>query len=335
MDFEKIKEILKSESKYRLAQAKQAVFCDLVSSWQEVSGFSKELRDRLDKKCPLGIDAKTAVSKDGTIKAAISLRGGKIIEAVLMRFRDERNTVCVSSQTGCPMGCLFCATGKLGAGRNLTVGEILDQALFFARYLKNNFGVDEKISNIVFMGMGEPFLNYDNVMAAIRILNDPKGFALGIRHISISTCGIIEGINRFTQEDTQVNLAISLHAPNNELRDKLVPVNKSNPIEKILEAADNYILKTNRKVMFEYLMLKGVNDSEALAGELTSIMRKPLYMMNLISYNPTGDFDSSSKETVDKFSQILKSGGVGVTVRHSFGQDIKAACGQLAGSDKN
>jgi len=331
MEIEALKQVLNSEAKYRLVQSMQAVFKDLVSDWNEATVLPKELQEKLKKNCSLEIDSQIVVAKDGTTKALINLADGKKVEVVLMRYRDERNTVCVSSQAGCPMGCLFCATGKMGTGRNLTVGEMLDQVLLFARHLKKEAGEDGEVSNIVFMGMGEPFLNYDNVMEAIKILNDPKGFALGIRYISISTCGIVDGINKFAEENLQVNLAISLHAPNDKLRSKLMPINKQNPINKVLEAVDNYIAKSSRKVMFEYLMLKGVNDSSDLARELASIMNKSLYMVNLIAYNATGDFEASPKETVDQFSEILKKMGVAVTIRHSFGREIKAACGQLAG----
>ncbi len=261
-----------------------------------------------------------------------SVKDGSKIESVLMKHEDGRRTVCVSSQVGCSVGCKFCATGQQGFKRNLTSGEIIEQVLFFARLLKKT---KEKVTNVVFMGMGEPFLNYDNVIGAIKILNDKNGFNLGSRHFSISTAGIVEGIEKLSEEKLQVNLAISLHAPNNELRSKLMPINKIYPIEKILAAVDDYIKKTNRKVMFEYLMINGVNDSEEEAEELVKILKKPLYFINLISFNPVGhsDFKPSPGWKIKKFKEVLEKNDIPVTQRYRFGREIKAACGQLAGGN--
>ncbi|MEK7478468.1 MAG: 23S rRNA (adenine(2503)-C(2))-methyltransferase RlmN, partial [Patescibacteria group bacterium] len=306
----------------------KSLFQDLINNWQEAIGLPLALREKLDKEFPIEISAESFTSKDkNTVKTLITLEDGLEVETVLMRHKDNRNTVCVSSQVGCPMNCSFCATGKMGFKRNLEVWEILEQILFFARYLKD---LNEKITNVVFMGMGEPFLNYQNVMTAIRILNDKNGFNLGARHISISTCGIIEGIKKLADEDMQINLAISLHAPDNETRSKIMPANKNYPIEKILKAVDEYIKKTNRQVMFEYIMLKNVNDSEEHAIALAKLLKKPLYMVNLIVYNPTGLFYPSPASQIKKFKEILESEGITVTQRHEFGQDIEGACGQLA-----
>jgi 23S rRNA (adenine2503-C2)-methyltransferase len=274
------------------------------------------------------------------------LEDGERIESVLMKYEKDknRNTACVSSQVGCALGCGFCATGKAGFKRNLSVDEIVKQILFWARWLKNNETLrqaqgENKINNLVFMGMGEPFLNYENVMSAIKILNDQKGFNLGARHFSISTAGIIGGINRLADEPLQINLAISLHAPNDKLRSKLMPINKKYPIKEILKAVDEYIAKTNRKVMFEYIMIDGVNDGEKQARALAKLMKKHLYhirqaqckFVNLIPCNRVGDFKPSPQEKIEKFKKILKEAGVQVSQRYSFGQDIQAACGQLAG----
>ncbi len=321
---ERLKDLLKKEPKYRLQQAKKALFRDLIKNWREATVFPLQLRGELEEKFPINISGKTSVSKDkNTQKALISLKDGLQIETVLMRHKGGRNTVCVSSQVGCPLNCAFCLTGKQGFKRNLDSWEIVQQVLFFAR--------DVKITNVVFMGMGEPFLNYDNVMEAIRILNDKEGFNLGARRISISTIGIVEGIRKLPEEKLQVNLAISLHAPENELRSKLVPVNEKYPIEKVLEAVDFYIGKTGRRVMFEYIMIKGVNDSERQAESLAKIMEKPLYFVNLISCNPTGQFKPSSTERIRKFKETLESEGISVTERYRFGRDIDGACGQLSG----
>jgi 23S rRNA (adenine2503-C2)-methyltransferase len=327
MNLTQLNETLKGEPAYRLKQAKKAVLKDLIDNWNKATTLPLNLRKLLNKESPLSINGELFFSKDQkTAKALITLKDDLKIESVLMRHH-ERNTVCVSSQVGCPLACKFCATGRMGFKRNLEPSEIVEQVLFFARYLKKS---RERVTNIVFMGMGEPFLNYKNVILAIRILNDKEGFNLGARKISISTVGITEGIKKLAQEKLQVNLAISLHAPDDKLRSQLIPVGKKYNIKKILETVDDYIKKTNRKVMFEYLMIKGLNDSNELAKELAKLMKKNLYLVNLISYNPTGCFQPSSKERIKIFKQILEKEGVLVTERYRFGREIKAACGQLA-----
>jgi len=333
MEIQKIAKILQNEPAFRSKQIKKAVFGDLIENWDEAATLPLVLRKNLQADCPLSELAaeKTLTSKDGeTLKILFLTKDGSKIESVLMKHIDERNTVCVSSQVGCSVGCEFCATGELGFKRNLSDSEIVDQVLYFARLLKKE-GI--RVTNVVFMGMGEPFLNYDNVLAAIKTLNDKDGFNLGARHISVSTVGIIEGIKKFTAEDMQVNLAISLHAPDNVLRSKLVPLNKKYPIEKVLSAVDNYIQKTKRRVMFEYLMIDGINDGEKQALSLTKLLKKPLYFLNLISYNPTGhcEFKPSPGWKIKKFKEILEREGLAVTQRHGFGKEIKGACGQLAG----
>lgn len=326
-----LENVLKNEPKYRLEQAKRAVFVDLIENWEEATALPEKAREKLNKECPLEIKAEIIESKDKkTAKAIIFLEDGKKIESVLMKYEKDkkRNTACISSQVGCALGCGFCATGKMRFKRNLSVDEIIGQVLLWERRLKQENG---KITNVVFMGMGDGFLNYDNVLEAIKILNDQKGFNLGARHFSISTAGIVEGINKLADEPMQINLAISLHAPNNELRSKLMPINKKYPIDKILEAVDKYIEKTNRKVMFEYIMIDGINDNEEQARDLAKLMKKPLYFVNLIPCNPVGEFKASPQVRIEKFKEILKSAGVQVNQRYSFGQDILAACGQLAG----
>jgi 23S rRNA (adenine2503-C2)-methyltransferase len=248
MNLSKLEEILKKEPAFRLKQAKKAVSFDLIEDWSEATTLSKDLRETLQKEVPLEIKGKMLVSKDNrTVKAAIELEDGLMIETVLMKHTDKRNTICVSSQVGCPLGCLFCVTGTMGFKRNLNPSEIVEQFLFFARQLKKN---KEKITNVVFMGMGEPFLNWENVKEAIQILNDDNCFGIGARKISVSTAGITEGIAKLNQDFPQINLAISLHAPDDKLREELMPVNKKYSIAKILKSVDKYIEKTNRKVMF-------------------------------------------------------------------------------------
>ncbi len=346
MNLNELEKILEGEPAFRLKQIKKAVFCELIENWDEATSLPKSLMEKLTQNCPISqlTIEKILNSTDGeTTKALFKLVDGCKIESVLMKHIGERITVCVSSQVGCPIGCEFCATGQQGFKRNLSSGEMVDQVLFFARTARVGDEVatsssrfaNARVTNVVFMGMGEPFLNYDNVLEAIRILNDKDGFNLGARHNSVSTAGIIEGIKKFSNEKIQVNLAISLHAPNNALRTKLMPINKTYPIEEVLTAVDNYIAKTNRKVMFEYLMIDKINDSEAQAEELAKIMKKPLYLVNLISFNPVSHstFKPSSDSRIKKFREILEKNKVAFTQRHRFGQEIQAACGQLAGGN--
>lgn len=328
MNLEILNEITKNERPFRLKQIKRALFFDAIKSWDEATTLSKILRDELKTKLPIDISGELHESKDGaTIKALITLDDGEKVETVLMRHSDRRNTVCLSSQIGCQLGCEFCATGKMGFRRNLTLSEIVMQLLYFERLLKKE---GQKVTNVVFMGMGEPFLNYNSVMDAIKTINSDECFNIGARHISISTVGIIEGIEKLTKEKLQVNLAISLHAPNDELRSKLMPINKKYPITKILAAVRKYVALTKRKVMFEYVMISGINDGEKEAEELSMIMRHRLFLVNLISYNPTGIFKPSKGETIKRFKEILSKNAINVTQRYRFGVGINAACGQLA-----
>jgi len=332
MNLKLLNNLLKNEPKYRLKQVYKVLFVDFISNWQEATVLPVSLREKLNQEFPLTIKAEIYRSKNkSTIKTLVELQDGLKVEAVLMRH-GSRNTVCLSSQVGCPLGCKFCATGAMGFKRNLRVGEIINQYLYLARYLKNNFNKNNKITNVVFMGMGEPFLNYENVIGAIRTMNDKDLIGLGARHISISTAGIADGIKKLAKENIQVNLAISLHAPEDKLRSRLMPINNKYNIKKVLLAVDYYIEKTSRRVMFEYLMIKDTNDSPAQARQLAQLMRMPLHFVNLIEYNPNAKdkFLPSPTANVKRFEDILKKEGVAVTKRNSFGQDINAACGQLA-----
>jgi len=332
MDLSKLAAVLEGQPKYRFVQAEKAVWQDLASSWEEASNLPQALRERLDIECPLKIETELDQTAKGrkTVKALITLADGESIETVLIRQKGGRNTVCVSSQVGCPLGCAFCATGTLGFRRNLKSAEIVEQVLFFARYLKAE-GRGEKIDNIVFMGMGEPFLNYQEFIKAAKFLNDPETMNIGARRLSVSTAGIVEGIKRLAGEKLQINLALSLHAADDSLRASLMPVAKKYKIYEILKAIDAYITKTGRRVMFEYLMIKGVNDSDQDARSLAKLLKKPLYLVNLIPYNETGRFQPSNPERMEKFKKILEDAGVPATIRLSFGGEIAAACGQLKG----
>lgn len=335
MNLSQLSNILKDEPKYRFNQVNQALWQEFVSSWQLVSSLPKNLREKLTTECPLEIKATVdkAQGKNKSVKALITLEDGEAIETVLIRNQDKRNTVCVSSQVGCPLACTFCATGAFGWRRNLKSEEIVEQVVFWFRYLLEE-GRGEKVDNIVFMGMGEPFLNYEEFIKAVKFLNNPETLNIGSRRMSVSTAGITEGIKRLAGEKLQINLAISLHAANDILRQDLMPVAKKYHLHELLKTVDNYITKTGRRVMFEYLMIKETNDSDQDALALAKLMARPLYLVNLIPYNPTGRFRSSSPERIQKFKDILEANGVAVTVRLSFGGDINAACGQLRGRKK-
>ncbi|MFA5107073.1 MAG: 23S rRNA (adenine(2503)-C(2))-methyltransferase RlmN [Patescibacteria group bacterium] len=312
---------------YRLKQVYQAVFKDCISDWEQATVLPKALRQQCAGTAPLSYQTDFYKSKDNrTTKATLTLSDDSVIETVLMRY-PGRNSVCVSCQVGCPVNCSFCATGQMGFKRNLTVWEIVSQVLVFARLLKED---GERVQSVVYMGMGEPFLNYDAVLSSIRLLNDPNAFGLGARHISISTSGIVPGIKKFTQENLEVNLAISLHAPNDTLRSELMPINNTYPLRQVMAVVTEYVRTTNRRVMFEYLLIDGLNDTEECALQLAELMDQPLFMVNVIPYNPTGKYKPASSKKVKEFIQTLRQNHVAVTQRFSFGQDIKAACGQLA-----
>ncbi|HOZ36385.1 MAG TPA: 23S rRNA (adenine(2503)-C(2))-methyltransferase RlmN [bacterium] len=326
---DKLKFILAAEPSYRLIQAKHLIFRELITDWAAATVFPLALRQKLQTEFPLSIKVEPFPSCDGrTIKAVFNLHDGERVEAVLMDYPGRRNTVCVSSMAGCPLRCAFCATGQIGFRRNLEAGEIIDQVLSFARFLKQK---EESVNNLVFMGMGEPFLNYDNVLEAVKILNSKDTLNIGARHFSISTAGLPESIRQLAKEKLAINLAVSLHAPDDETRRTLMPIAKQYSLGQIFSAVDYYLKETNRKVMFEYLLIKDVNDSDAAAKKLAKLMKKKLYLINLLTYNLTGFFEPTSPERLRKFHDILKRGGVDVTLRHSFGDDIAAACGQLAG----
>ncbi|OIN92359.1 hypothetical protein AUJ42_00465 [Candidatus Collierbacteria bacterium CG1_02_44_10] len=374
MNISKLGKLLASEPKYRFKQAFSAIFKDLIVDWDEATSLPLAIREQLKENCPLELEVEIIKSADGTEKALVRFEDGLAVETVLISHRDGRHTVCVSSQVGCPMGCLFCATGKIGFRRNLTREEIVEQVIYFARRLRHqyssnvlnnvekNIGSDKnvqlsepggqarrlkkqnsparhaiagdvggKITNIVFMGMGEPFLNYDNVIGAIKFLNDADTLNLGARRFSISTAGVTHGIRKLAEEKMEINLAFSLHAPDEATRNRIMPINKKYPLDKVLKEIKNYTEKTHRRVMFEYLMLDGVNDSPQQAEKLSGLLKGMLGFVNLISYNATGVFKSSPTERIKRFKQILGKNRLSVLERHRFGEGIEAACGQLAG----
>lgn len=333
MDINAVQKILEEEGQpaFRMDQVVSAVFGQLVAGWEEVMTLPGALRERLSVEVPfsgLELSAEVTSVKGDTVKFAFRLHDGNTIETVLMRHEDGRRTACVSSQAGCAMACTFCASGKFGLSRNLTTEEIIDQVLHVARILAPK---GERVSNIVMMGMGEPMHNYDNVLNALRTLNGSKTLNIGARRMTISTCGIVPGIERLAKEPMQINLAVSLHAPVDDIRSRLMPVNDAYPLDQLMPAIRSYVQKTNRKVFFEYLLIDGVNDSAETAEDLADLMNHPLYHVNLIKYHSTGAFTTSPRAKRDSFKAVLEERGVPVTHRISFGEDIMAACGQLAG----
>jgi 23S rRNA (adenine2503-C2)-methyltransferase len=335
MNLTNLNNCLAAEPKFRYAQINKALFQDFVGSWDEVSNLPKALREKLTAACPLEIKAEVFKTTSGpkSLKALITLDDGEIIETVLIRQKEERNTICVSSQVGCPLRCAFCATGMNGFSRNLTAEEIVEQVIFWARYLQQE-GKGEKLDNLVFMGMGEPFLNYDQFIKAVKFINNPETLNIGARRMSVSTAGLTEGIKRLAGEKIQINLAISLHAASDALRQELMPIASKYSLREIFKTVDNYIIKTGRRVMFEYVMIKGVNDRDVDAHELAELMAKPLYLVNLIPYNATGKFRPTDRTRIEEFKKILEERKVPVTIRLSFGANITAACGQLRRGNK-
>ncbi len=317
---------------YRLQQIYRAAAKEFVDDVAHVTTLPKELRAELTA-AGFSLSSVTPVivqnSADGqTRKGLFRLADGSEVEAVLMEHYGNRTTVCISSQAGCAFACAFCSTGQAGFTRQLEACEIFDQAVYFARELAAK---GKRLTNVVFMGMGEPFHNYEAVMNAVALLHDSQGFGLGHRHITISTVGLVDKIDAFADEGIQVNLAISLHAASDRVRGKIMPVNRRYPMDELLAACNRYIAKTSRKVFFEYVMLRGVNDSEEDARELAHRMKGRLYHVNLIPYNatPDGPFTGTESDDIRRFAAILDQAGIPTTVRQNMGRDIAAACGQL------
>ncbi len=316
---------------YRARQVWQAVYHDLVPAFAGASTLPKALRERLDSELPLNpLTLRTEIrSTDGqTRKSLFRLTDGRAIEAVLMGYH-RRRTTCISSQAGCAMGCVFCATGQMGFLRHLSPGEIVAQVIGFARELRAQ---DDRLTNIVVMGMGEPFHNYDNTLKAVDILTDAEGFNFGARRITISTVGLVPMIDRFADERRQVNLAISLHAATDERRAALLPVNKRYPIAEVMAAARRYTARTHRRVTFEWALIAGENDDPSQAQAFVRLAKGLLCHVNVIPLNPTGGYsgEASPRERVARFRDVLTSAGIPCTIRVRRGIDVAAGCGQLA-----
>lgn len=340
MDIGELERVLLLEKmpKYRLDQIRKAILRDGVSSFLEISTLPKKFREKLDREIKiLSIrPEKILKSFDGnSIKVLFRLQDGKCTESVLISPKPGFWSACLSSQVGCPADCRFCATGKSGFGRNLKSEEIADQVLFWKQFLKNN-KIGGVFGNIVYMGMGEPFLNWREVSKSLKDLTNPKLFNFGSRSISVSTVGIRGGIEKMAKEFPQINLAISLHFASDQKRSEYMPVNKTYNLDDLKASISRYFERTRRKIFLEYVMLEDVNDSQKdaneLAGFIKSIKNNYLLHVNLIRYNKTsGEFVSSAGTKINEFRNYLESRKISVTIRKSLGEEIQGACGQLAG----
>ena len=315
---------------YRVKQIWRGVFRDLAADYKAITTLPLPLRELLSERLPLDPLVAAASTEDKAQrvrKLLFRLGDGETIEAVLMRY-ERRRTACLSSQVGCPVGCAFCATGQDGYVRDLSTGEIVAQALSFARSLKAN---GERLTNIVYMGMGEPLLNYDATLQSIRILNDPRGFGLGVRAFTVSTAGVVPRIRRLAREGLEIGLAVSLHTVDDALRNTLVPLNRTHAVAELLAACREYVDVTHRRITFEVALLRGVNDSQQQAQDLAIRLDGLLCHVNLIPGNPcTGtELQPSSRTVIDRFAEILQGAGVPTTVRVARGLEIEAGCGQL------
>ena len=353
LELSALTELLKSwdEPPYRAKQIWQGLYQHLYDSPEQFTNLPKSLRERMAEEfifSPFKVKTYLDSSDGSTRKTLFELSDKNLIEAVLMRYGDpaddpqmatsgtnrrgakNRRTLCISTQAGCAMGCVFCATGQMGFKRNLSSGEIAAQIMYYAQMLK---AANEVVSNVVFMGMGEPFHNYENVMAAIDRLNDPDGYKFGARRFTISTVGLVPQIRRFADEGRQVNLAISLHAATDAERVAIMPVNKRYNIEEVIEACKYYIEKTHRRVTFEWALINGVNDSPEVARQLAGRLKGMLVHVNAIPLNPTKGYSGAAtdRQRAAVFKETLEQAGIGCTIRMRRGVDIQAGCGQLAG----
>jgi len=323
------------EKPFRAVQILQWIYERGASSWEAMTNLSKDLRLKLS--CSIAFSAlnliKTQDSEDEeTTKYLWELGDGQLVETVLIRAPDRR-TVCVSSQVGCPARCAFCASGKKGLMRNLSAAEIVEQVVRIDRMLKEK---SEKVTNVVFMGMGEPFENYENVLSAIRLLIDPAGMNLSQRRLTVSTVGIVEQILRFASEGLKVNLVLSLHAPNQRIRQKIIPYARKYALEDLLIAMRHFATVTKRDITYEYTLLAGINDAKEHAQELAALLKGHPCTVNLIPYNPVDGLrlQRPRKEAIEEFKEILEGAKIPTTWRYTKGKDIAAACGQLALQEK-
>lgn len=322
------------QKKFRAAQIWDWLYKKRVTEFSQMKNLNSDCIDLLEENFILQT-LQVAIkqeSKDGTIKFLFKLQDGNLIETVLMRF-NYGLSVCVTTQVGCNIGCSFCASGLLKKNRDLSSGEIVEQIMNVQLHLDER-GKDERVSHIVVMGIGEPFDNYDNLMNFLRVVNDQKGLSIGARHITVSTSGIVPKIYEFADEDIQINLAVSLHAPNDEIRTRIMKINKVYPLEKLIPAIDYYLEKTNRRITFEYILLSDVNDHKEEALQLAKLLKNKRHLsyVNLIPYNPVDEHNQyrrSTKTAILEFYETLLKHGINCGVRVEHGTDIDAACGQL------
>lgn len=322
---------------FRIKQFNQQFYQQAINSFDELSNWPKDLRSKLIEEvefCSLNVDKEFVSAKEDTIKVLFTRKADdQRIETVLMRHSDGRNTVCVSCMVGCPVNCNFCATGKMGFGGNLTAQEIVDQVLYFQRYLNNlNETGEPKVTNVVYMGMGEPMLNLKEVQASLDIFTDPEKLAMGARRFTISTSGYLPQFKQLVNAGYRGRVAISLHAPNQELRQKMMPVAKIYPLEDLIKTLDEYVELTNKRISYEYILIKGVNDQPEHARQLIALFSHRLHHLNLIPYNPIRevDYERSPNSNIHQFTSMLASAGLNYTIRVTMGDDVDAACGQLA-----
>jgi 23S rRNA (adenine2503-C2)-methyltransferase len=334
LDLPSLTELLISwnEPAYRAQQIWQGIYHHFYNSPSQFSNLPKPLREQLATEFDFeGVTPLRFLnSSDGqTLKTLFKLHDGSVIEAVLMQY-EKRRSLCISTQVGCAMGCVFCATGQMGFKRHLTSGEIVAQVMHYARLLHQS---GQSLTNIVVMGMGEPFHNYDNTMTAIDRLNDPEGYNFGARRFTVSTVGLIPMIKRLASEGRQINLAVSLHAADDELRTSMLPVNKRYKVGALLDACREYVQKTGRRVTFEWALIHGVNDTPEQARELAERLRGLLCHVNAIPLNPTMGYtgQATSRQRAARFKEALEQAGIPCTIRVRRGIDIQAGCGQLAG----
>lgn len=312
-----------NEKPFRAAQVYEGLYKKRYTSFGEMTNISKELREKLKQDFSF-YKIKLLIKQESkeVNKYLFELEDKNRIESVLM-FHDYGISICVSSQVGCNMSCAFCESGRLKKVRDLLAYEIVEQILLIEEDIKT------RISHVVVMGIGEPFDNYDNVINFIRIINDPKALSIGARHITVSTCGIVPKIKEFSSLDLQVNLAISLHAPNDKIRNEIMPISKAYNLNELMDVLDYYYEKTLRRITFEYVLLSGINDSKENAIELANLIKGKNAYVNLINYNETKNIDFKESKKINEFYDILKKNGIDVTVRRKFGNKISAACGQL------
>lgn len=322
------------QKKFRAAQVWDWLYKKRVTDFADMKNINKECIQLLDDNFVVQTLEQSVkqVSDDGTIKFLFKMQDGNLIETVLMKF-PYGQSVCVTTQVGCNIGCSFCASGLLRKNRDLDAGEIVGQIMKVQEHL-DELGGRERVSHIVVMGIGEPFDNYTNLMNFLRVVNDQKGLSIGARHITVSTSGLTPKIREFAEENIQINLAVSLHAPNNDLRTNIMKINKAYPIEKLMDAIDYYLETTNRRITFEYILLDDVNDHVAEAEQLAKLLynKRHLSYVNLIPYNPVdehGQYQRSKPEAIKSFYEALKKRGINCGVRLEHGTDIDAACGQL------